>query len=326
MPVKAVSERTAEWAAGGAPARLDLNLLMIYLEIVNSGSISQAAVRAHMPKATLSRKLRQLEQQIGAVLLKRGPHKLEMTEIGRALFKHCERIAAEAAEASSIAAEMQSQLKGAMRISIPIGIGNTWISQALARFAMLYPDVKLTIHVTNSWVDVSEEPYDVALYIGRVRNEHLPVRRLAELQRGVYASPEYLERTGVPQVAVGSSATRLHRAGEPVGRWACGRSRPDNGVTAATPRMTSTDILVVREMVHGRAGLRDSDSRLERAGSAGRAAGAGVAELAHSAGSRHRHVSRAPPHAAARTGLHRHHSRRRSRRKRPEGRCVPFST
>jgi DNA-binding transcriptional LysR family regulator len=248
MTLKAVSDGVVEWAAGGGPPRLDLNLLLVYLDIVSSGSISQAALRARMPKATLSRKLRQLEQQIGAVLLKRGPHKLEMTDIGRALFEHCQRIAAEAAEASNIAAEMQSQLKGAMRISIPIGIGNTWISQALARFAMLYPDVKLSIHVTNSWIDVSEEPYDVALYIGRVRNEHLPFRRLAELHRGVYASPEYLKRRGVPQAA---SDLLKHDCIALESQLADGlwSFETDNGVTAATPRMTSTDILVVREMV-----------------------------------------------------------------------------
>lgn len=248
MPAKAISERTAGWAAGVAPTSLDLNLLLVYLEIVNSGSISRAAVQAGMPKPTLSRKLRQLEQQMGAVLLKRGPHKLEMTEVGRALFKHCERIAAEAAEASSIAADMQSQLKGTMRISIPMGIGNTWISHALARFAMLYPDLRLTIHVTNSWIDVSEEPYDVALYIGRVRNEHLPVRRLADLQRGVYASPEYLERKGVPQAP---SDLLQHECIALESQLADGlwKFKTANGVTVATPRMTSSDILVVREMV-----------------------------------------------------------------------------
>jgi LysR family transcriptional regulator, regulator for bpeEF and oprC len=245
MPAKAISERTAGRAAAGAHTSLDLNLLLVYLEIVNSGSISRAAVQAGVPKPTLSRKLRQLEQQMGAVLLKRGPHKLEMTEVGRALFKHCERIAAEAAEASSIAADMQSQLKGTMRISIPMGIGNTWISHALARFAMLYPDLRLTIHVTNSWIDVSEEPYDVALYIGRVRNEHLPVRRLADLQRGVYAS---LERKGVPQAP---SDLLQHECIALESQLADGlwKFKTANGVTVATPRMTSSDILVVREMV-----------------------------------------------------------------------------
>ena len=150
MSVKIISDRSAEWVAAGLSARLDLNLLMTFLDIVNAGSISQTAVRLHMPKATLSRKLRQLEQQIGAVLLKRGPHKLELTDIGQALYQHCERIASEAADASNVAAEMQSQLKGAMRISIPFGVGNTWMSQALARFALMYPDVKLTIHVTQN--------------------------------------------------------------------------------------------------------------------------------------------------------------------------------
>jgi len=249
MSVKIVSDTSVEWAQTGLATRLDLNLLMMFLDIVNAGSISQTAVRLHVPKATLSRKLRQLEQQIGAVLLKRGPHKLEMTEIGQALYQHCERIAAEAADASSIAAEMQSQLKGAMRISIPFGIGNTWISQALARFALLYPDVKLTIDVTNRWVDVSEEPYDIAIYIGRVRNEHLPVRRLAEMQRGVYASPAYLERNGVPKVPTDLLRHECIALENQLsdGLWTFNTA--DGGMTTLTPRMTSTDVVVVREMV-----------------------------------------------------------------------------
>jgi DNA-binding transcriptional LysR family regulator len=248
MSIKVVCDRSTEWAAAGHSSQLDLNLLMMFLDIVNAGSISQTAVRLHMPKATLSRKLRQLEQQIGAVLLKRGPHKLEMTEVGQALHQHCERIAQEAADASGIAAEMQSQLKGAMRISIPFGIGNTWITQALARFALLYPDVKLTIHVKNGWVDVSEEPYDIAIHIGRIHNEHLPVRRLADLPRGVYASPAYLERHGVPVMPADllrheciALETQLAD-----GLWTFNTV---DGVRTLTPRMTSSDVVVVREMV-----------------------------------------------------------------------------
>ncbi|HVY80350.1 MAG TPA: LysR family transcriptional regulator [Steroidobacteraceae bacterium] len=229
--------------------QLDLNLLMLFLEIVNAGSISQAATRLATPKATLSRKLRQLEQQVGAVLLKRGPHRLELTEIGQALLQHCQRIAAEAADASVVASEMQSQLRGTMRICIPFGLASTWISAALARFALEYPDVRLTIHVTNSWVDVSEEPYDVAIYIGRVRNEHLPVRRLAELPRGIYASPKYCERRGSPKrpeellqhdcIALESQLQdKLWTFDAPDG----GRS------VTVTPRMTVSDIIAAREM------------------------------------------------------------------------------
>ena len=256
MQVKTIHAVPFDSTPGDAPTRIDLNLLMLFLEIVNAKSISQAAARLQTPKATLSRKLRQLERQVGAVLLKRGPHRLEMTEIGQALFHHCERIAAEAADASTVASEMQSQLRGTMRVCIPFGLAGTWISRALARFALEYPDVKLTIHITNSWVDVSEEPYDVALYIGRVRNEQLPVRRLMELARGVYASPAYLERKGMPQkpadllqhdcIALESQlADRV---------WMV--ESPETGrLVSVSPRMTVSDIVTEREMILAGVGL-----------------------------------------------------------------------
>jgi DNA-binding transcriptional LysR family regulator len=256
MQVKTIHAVPFESTPGDVPTRIDLNLLMLFLEIVNAKSISQAATRLQVPKATLSRKLRQLERQVGAVLLKRGPHRLEMTEIGQALFQHCERIAAEAADASTVASEMQSQLRGTMRVCIPFGLSSTWLSRSLARFAIEYPDVKLTIHITNSWVDVSEEPYDVALYIGRVRNEQLPVRRLMELARGVYASPAYLERKGVPQ----KSADLLHHDCIALESQLADRvwmvESPDNGRPVnVSPRMTVSDIVTAREMIIAGVGL-----------------------------------------------------------------------
>jgi DNA-binding transcriptional LysR family regulator len=249
-----ISETPAEWTpiSGG----IDLNLLMLFLEIVNAGSISQAAIRLQSPKATLSRKLRQLEEQVGAVLLKRGPHTRELTDVGRALLYHCERIAADASVASRIAAEMQSHLSGAMHISIPFGLGDTWISRALAQFAMQHPDVKLTIDVTNRWVDVSEEPYDVAIYIGRVRNEHLPVRLLAELPRGFYASPSYIERSGTPRLPsdlLKHDCIALENQLND-GLWTL--ADPDDGSPIRlSPRMTVTDVVVAREMVLAGLGL-----------------------------------------------------------------------
>jgi DNA-binding transcriptional LysR family regulator len=266
MSVKIISDRSAEWASAGLSTRLDLNLLMTFLDIVNAGSITQTALRLHMPKATVSRKLRQLEQQIGAVLLKRGPQRVELTEVGQALFQHCDRIASEVADASNVAAAMQSRLKGAMRISIPFGVGNTWMSQALARFALMYPDLKLTIDVTNRWVDVSEEPYDLAVYIGLPRNEHLPMRRLEEVPRGVYASPEYLERNGVPKTL----SDLLHHESIALenqlaeGVWSF--VTPNGDTNTVTPRMTSTDILVVHEMVMAGLGLGIFTQTLAAAG------------------------------------------------------------
>jgi DNA-binding transcriptional LysR family regulator len=250
MQAKRARNRAAAPVQFESTPRLDLNLLLLFLDIVNAKSITQAAARLQTPKATLSRKLRQLEQQVGAVLLKRGPHRLEVTEIGQALYHHCERIASEAADASVVASEMQSQLRGTMRVCIPFGLERTWISRALARFAQEYPDVKLTLHVTNSWVDVSEQPYDVAICIGRVQNEHLPVRRLVELPRGVYASPAYCERNGVPQKPADllkhdciALETQLNDR-----LWTFEVPETGRSVTVS-PRMTVSDIIASREMI-----------------------------------------------------------------------------
>ncbi len=234
---------------------LDLNLLMLFREIVAAGSISRAAARLHTPKATLSRKLRLLEAQMSAVLLKRGPHRLEPTEIGQTLLHHCERIAAVVRDASQITSEMQSQLRGSMQVSMPFGLGNTWVSQALARFALRHPEVKLTIHVTNRWVDVSEEPYDVAIHIGRIRNEHLPRRCLAELPRGLYASPSYRERKGLPAqpAELLEHDCIVLESQTSDGLWQV--ATPDQRAVPVNPRMITTDIVVAREMALAGVGI-----------------------------------------------------------------------
>jgi DNA-binding transcriptional LysR family regulator len=248
--------RAAEHAPASPPTPIDLNLFLMFAEIVEVGSLSRASETLRIPKSTLSRKLRQLEEQVGAVLLKRGLHTLELTEIGRALLQHCQRIASEATEASSLAAEMQSELRGTMRISLPLGLNNTWITQALARFASQYPQISLAIEVTNRWIDVSEEPYDVALHVGRIRNVSLPARRLANLGRGIYASPAYYARKGVPECPQDllkhdciAMETQLVD-----GIWTFDRSEGGTKVTV-TPRMRVTDIVIAREMAAAGVGI-----------------------------------------------------------------------
>ncbi|MEO6340260.1 MAG: LysR family transcriptional regulator [Caulobacteraceae bacterium] len=179
--------------------RIDLNALLLFYEVVNAESIRQASARLHVPKATISRKLRQLEQTVGAVLLKRGPQKLSMTDTGATLYEHCERIVAEVSEASFALSDMQSQLRGVLRLSVPFGFGSEWISAAVGRFALQYPHLDLYIRAAPGWVDVSQEQVDVAINIGKIRNETLPAAKLGELTRGVYASPAYCARAGVPE-------------------------------------------------------------------------------------------------------------------------------
>jgi DNA-binding transcriptional LysR family regulator len=177
--------------------RIDLNALMLFYETVNIRSINKASAVLDMPKSTISRRLRLLEQQLGSTLLKRGSRALGLTETGEALYQRCERIVAELEQANLQTAQMQDEMSGVLRVSMPVFfIG--WVSEAIADFARLHPAVRLEIEAHNRAVDVAEERFDVAIHFGKVPDSYHPSRRLAELPRSFYATPKYLQARGVP--------------------------------------------------------------------------------------------------------------------------------
>lgn len=170
---------------------IDLNALMVFFEVVNAHSITKASRSLALPKSTVSRKIKHLENQVGLELLRRGNRKISVTESGHRLYEHCARIATEIEDVGIKAAQVRTSLKGKLRVSMPIDVGIAWLSRAIVSFAKKYPMVELDIHVNGRWVDVSEEAYDVAVHVGRLMNLDIPFRRLSALSRGVYASPGY---------------------------------------------------------------------------------------------------------------------------------------
>ena len=180
------------------PRKLDLNALLLFFEVTNARSISAAAKKLGIPKSTISRKIQFLEDQTGATLFRKGSRKLATTDIGQALYEHCERIASEIEEAGLGTARMQTELRGTLRVSMPVDFGIGWLSHAIAAFAVNYPDIHLVIDANSRWVDVTVEPYDVAVQLGPFPKTQGGTRPLASITRGVYASPQFLERCGTP--------------------------------------------------------------------------------------------------------------------------------
>ena len=233
---------------------LDVNSMLLFYEVVNSGSINQATSLLGVPKSTISRKLRRLEQHVGSVLLKRG-QQLAMTASGEILYQHCEKILLEAQSARAALSDMQTELSGRLRVATAYGLA-PWIHQAVAAFAMKYPRVELVVDQTHRWIDVSEEPYDLVIHLGQIRNEHLPVRRFTELARGVYASPEYL-RTSPPLKA----PSDLLRHSCLVTSWQLDdglwsfREPLAKGVSTVKPRARLSDILIARDVALAGVGI-----------------------------------------------------------------------
>ena len=177
---------------------VDMNSLLLFYHLANATSLRKASEQLKVPIATTSRKLRELEKELGAVLFKRGPRRLVLTDAGNAIYEHCERIASEVSAARQVVAELQTEPSGEIRVSLPYGFGTNWISGTIARFAIAYPRVELMIQATQHSIDVSDEQVDVAFHVGRVGNQQLPALKISELRRGVYASPAYCKERGVP--------------------------------------------------------------------------------------------------------------------------------
>ena len=156
----------------------------------------------------------------------------------------------EVRDVSLALSEMQSELTGCIRVSVPFGFGTDWVASLLARFAVKYPRIELFVQATHKWVDVSKESFDVAISIGRVHNKNLPAVQLGELTRGVYASPDYCRDHGIPS----DPADLVNFARIPIdtqiedGYWTF---KQDGKVVPPAPelqRITVTDVNVARHM------------------------------------------------------------------------------
>ncbi|MFG1359572.1 LysR family transcriptional regulator [Xanthobacter pseudotagetidis] len=230
--------------------KIDLNAMLLFYEVANAGSLTKAAQKLDLPKSTLSRKIAHLEDQMGVHLLKRGNRKITVTDAGRALAHHCERISSEIEDAGLFAHSLQTELRGKLHVSMPIDFGISWLSRAIGAFAMKYPDIHLDIEVSGRWVDVNEDRCDVAIHLGRIKNSQVPVRRLARVTRGVYASPDYVRRRGEPttieEFAGHNCIVTDHQRSE--GVWTF-QSRNGDRAVAVEGHVTVNNIGVARELI-----------------------------------------------------------------------------
>ena len=178
--------------------KFSIDELLLFHEVLQAGSLTKASERRQMAKSTVSRRLASLEKEIGALLLKRNSRKILPTEVGQKLYVRCEKIVNEIAALSEIVSDSRDEIRGTLRVSIPSEFGSGWLGKAISEFALQYPDLELDIQIATAPVNLLEEPYDVAINFGLLKDSRLVCKRIATLPRGIYASPSYLAEHGKP--------------------------------------------------------------------------------------------------------------------------------
>jgi DNA-binding transcriptional LysR family regulator len=176
---------------------MDLNEILVFARVVQTGSFSEAARMLDMPKSTVSRRISELEERIGARLLQRTTRKLGLTDVGRLYFEYAARIVAEAEQAEQAITQLQSAPRGLLRVSMPLSFAH--FGPVLAEFLQKYPDVQVEVICTDRPVDLIEENFDVALRAGHLADSSLVARQLGILKRVLVAAPAYCAKHGAPK-------------------------------------------------------------------------------------------------------------------------------
>lgn len=180
---------------------LDANDLILFAQVMETGSFSRAAERTGLPKSTLSRRITTLETKLGERLLTRSTRRLAITEFGERILEHARRLLEETEAASAMALHRQGVPRGVLRVSMPPDFVELDLTPFLLQFAASYPEVRLELDLSPRRVDLLAERFDLAVRVAsRLPDDStLVARKLCELENGLYASPAYLARYGVPE-------------------------------------------------------------------------------------------------------------------------------
>jgi DNA-binding transcriptional LysR family regulator len=176
---------------------MDLNELLVFTRVVQAGSFTAAARQLDMPKSSVSRKVSELEDRIGARLLQRTTRQLGLTDAGRIYFEHSARIVAQIEEADQAVNRLQATPRGLLRVTAPLSFA--MLGPIVAEFLEQYPDVQVELMCTDRAVDLIEEGFDLAIRAGKLEDSTLVARHLGALKRVLVAAPGYCKRHGTPR-------------------------------------------------------------------------------------------------------------------------------
>ena len=171
--------------------------MLLFVSIVEEGSLSAAARALGMPKATVSRQLAEMERGAGVPLVARSTRSLTLTDAGR---RHYERVRDLVHEARAAQAELlagNNEPSGLLRVSASMSYGQLVIAPRVVAFAARHPKLQVELDLRDEPVSVIADRYDLAIRMGPVQDSELIGRQLAEVEVALVASPAYCARPGV---------------------------------------------------------------------------------------------------------------------------------
>ena len=199
---------------------MELSELNALVKVVQAGSFTRAAEAMGTQKAHLSRVIAGLERKLGVRLIERTTRSLSLTEVGREIFERAVGILGAVEDAERVAQRMLAEPRGVLKLTCGVEFGMIAVSRWIDGYLKRHPQVSVEADFTGRLIDIVHEGFDLAIRVGELSDSRLAARRLGELRYGLFASPAYLSRRGVPESPDGLRGHDLlvftagsHRAG-----------------------------------------------------------------------------------------------------------------
>lgn len=171
----------------------------VFVAAVELGSFTAAGNAFRITSAMVSKHVNAIERRLGATLLNRTTRRQSLTEIGRGYYEHCKLILDQVAAAEAGAESMSRSPRGLLRVNASIWFGSLTLAPIVCDFLGRYPDVNVQLSLTDRFVDIVDEGFDVAIRIGKLADSSLVARRLSVFEMAICASPDYLAQAGIPE-------------------------------------------------------------------------------------------------------------------------------
>jgi DNA-binding transcriptional LysR family regulator len=226
-----------------------------FVRVVERQSFSAAAQDLGLTPSAVSKLITRLEDRLGARLLHRTTRRLSLTSEGEHYFARARKIMVDIAEAEAEVARSRTAPGGKLRINTSIAFATYQLAPSLAEFIARYPNITVELSVTDRVVDLVEDHADVTIRGGRIPETTLSALRIADFQRVICASPEYLEQHGTPHVPLDlASHICISLAAADTMRWPFRCSKGIEQVQII-PRLTSDNGDVALQLALSGAGI-----------------------------------------------------------------------
>ncbi len=176
----------------------ELRALKYFVAVANQGSFSAAAQQLHVPASSISRRIADLEQQLGATLLQRNTRSVKLTEVGQEYFQQVTNLLSELNQANDSVRTYHSEPMGTMRISTTNGFGEKMLLPVLDSFSKQYPKIQLDVTFSDELTVLERDNIDIAIRGGYVPNERIVAKQLMDNAFQLFAAPDYLQAFGTP--------------------------------------------------------------------------------------------------------------------------------